>query len=124
MKKIADRAVKVGIALKAGLALCLLAGPASAQDVAPPQFAAVMDSVFGPGAWRMTGGYRSPQREAQLRSQGAMTVRPGGVSRHSLGSPDAPGAYDVVVNGMSPGEAARRLRLAGAPFARYMPKTA
>jgi len=88
------------------------------------RFAAVMDSVFGHGAWRMTGGYRTPERENQLRAQGAMTVRPGGLSRHSLGSPDAPGAYDLVVDGMSPAEAASRLRSAGAPFARYQPKSA
>ena len=81
-----------------------------------------MNSVFGSGAWRLTGGYRTPARENQLRAQGAMTVRPGGTSRHSLGSPEAPGAYDLVVDGMSPSEAANRLRRAGAPFARYQPK--
>src|SRR5687767_233881 len=83
-----------------------------------------MDNVFGRGAWRMTGGYRTPEREDELRAQGAMTVRPGGLSRHSLGRPGAPGAYDLVVNGMSPSEAASRLRAAGAPFARYQPKGA
>lgn len=83
-----------------------------------------MDTVFGRGAWRMTGGYRTPQRENELRAQGAMTVRPGGLSRHSLGRPGALGAYDLVVDGMSPSEAADRLRSAGAPFARYQPKGA
>src|SRR5688572_8972510 len=53
-----------------------------------------------------------------------MTVRPGGLSRHSMGRPGAPGAYDLVVDGMSPSEAASRLRAAGAPFARYQPKGA
>ena len=105
-------------------ALSLLAGPALAEPVTHEKFAAVMDGVFGRGAWRMTGGYRTPEREDQLRAQGAMTVRPGGISRHSLGRPGAPGAYDLVVDGMSPSEAARRLRAAGAPFARYQPKGA
>jgi hypothetical protein len=108
----------------AGVALSLLAGSASAEEITRDRFASIMDSVFGHGAWRMTGGYRSPQREDELRAQGAMTVRPGGLSRHSLGSPDAPGAYDLVVDGLSPYEAADRLRSAGAPFARYQPKGA
>lgn len=105
-------------------ALGALAGPAAGQEMTQARFGAVMDRVFGPGAWRMTGGYRTPERENQLRAQGAMTVRPGGVSRHSLGHPGAPGAFDLVVNGMSPFAAAQRLREAGAPFARYQPKGA
>lgn len=116
--------MKVQRILFAVLALSLLAEPASAQSSAHARFTAIMDEVFGPGAWRMTGGYRTPERENQLRAQGAMTVRPGRLSRHSLGSPDAPGAYDLVVNGLSPHEAAARLRRAGAPFARYQPKGA
>lgn len=106
------------------MALSLLAAPVSAEEVTHEKFAAVMNSVFGRGAWRMTGAYRTPQREDELRAQGAMTVRPGGVSRHSMGRPGAPGAYDLVVDGMSPSEAASRLRAAGAPFARYQPKGA
>jgi hypothetical protein len=102
--------------------LSLLAAPASAEEVTQDKVAAVMDRVFGRGAWRMTGGYRTPQREDELRAQGALTVRPGGLSRHSMGRPGAPGAYDLVVDGMSPSEAASRLRAAGAPFARYQPK--
>ena len=117
-------AVKVGRVLAAAFAASLMAGHAAAQESAHARLTAIMDSVFGPGAWRITGGYRTPEREDQLRRQGAMTVRPGAFSRHSLGSPDAPGAYDIVVNGMSPFEAADRLRRAGAPFARYMPKSA
>jgi len=109
-------------AAAAGVALSLLAGPALAEEITHGRFASIMDSVFGRGAWRMTGGYRTPEREDQLRAQGARTVRPGGTSRHSLGRPGAPGAYDLVVDGMSPGEAANRLRQAGAPFARYQPK--
>jgi len=115
--------VRAGAAL-AAVALSLAAGPASAEEVGHARFAAIMDSVFGRGAWRMTGGYRTPEREDQLRAQGARTVRPGGTSRHSLGRPGAPGAYDLVVDGMSPSEAAARLRNAGAPFARYSPKGA
>lgn len=108
----------------AGALLSLLAGPALAQEITEARFSSIMDTVFGRGAWRMTGGYRTPAREDQLRAQGAMTVRPGGLSRHSLGRPGAPGAFDLVVDGMSPGEAAERLRRAGAPFARYQPKGA
>lgn len=108
----------------AGVLLSLASAPASAQALTEGRFAAIMNDVFGAGAWRMTGGYRTPEREDQLRAQGAMTVRPGGLSRHSLGRPGAPGAFDLVVDGMSPAEAANRLRLAGAPFARYQPKGA
>jgi len=115
------KAVRAGTAL-AGVLLSLVASPALAQGMTEAKFAAYMDTVFGRGAWRMTGGYRTPEREDQLRAQGAMTVRPGGLSRHSLGRPGAPGAFDLVVDGMSPSEAAERLRRAGAPFARYQPK--
>lgn len=115
------KAVGAGTAL-AGVLLSLAASPALAQGMTEAKFASYMDSVFGRGAWRMTGGYRTPEREDQLRAQGAMTVRPGGLSRHSLGRPGEPGAFDLVVDGMSPGEAAERLRRAGAPFARYQPK--
>lgn len=104
--------------------LSLAAAPASAQALTEGRFATIMNDVFGAGAWRMTGGYRTPEREDELRAQGAMTVRPGGLSRHSLGRPGAPGAFDLVVDGMSPAEAAERLRRAGAPFARYQPKGA
>jgi hypothetical protein len=109
-------------ALLAAAALIALAQPASAQEMTHARFASIMDGVFGRGAWRMTGGFRTPEREDQLRAQGAMTVRPGGLSRHSMGRPDAPGAFDLVVDGMSPWDAAGHLRAAGAPFARYQPK--
>ena len=107
-----------------GALFSLLAGPAPAQEITEARFASLMNTVFGQGAWRMTGGYRTPAREDELRAQGAMTVRPGGLSRHSLGRPGAPGAFDLVVDGMSPAAAAERLRGAGAPFARYQPKGA
>ena len=79
-------------------------------------FSLVMDSVFGAGRWRETGGYRTPERENELRAQGALTVPLGVLSRHSMGHPGAPGAYDLVVEGVSPAQAAERLRRAGAPF--------
>jgi hypothetical protein len=119
-----NRARAGAMAVMVGVGLCLFAGAASAEEMTDGRLSSVMDGVFGRGAWRVTGGYRTPERENQLRAEGAMTVRPGGTSRHSLGRPGAPGAYDVVVNGMSPYEAAERLRRAGAPFARYHPKGA
>jgi len=106
------------------LALSLAGGGASAQEFNQARLTGVMNSVFGAGKWRLTGAFRTPEREDELRREGAMTVRPGGVSPHSLGHPGAPGAYDVVVNGMDPWEVAARLRAAGAPFARFMPKGA
>ena len=108
----------------AGVLLSLVASAASAQEMTEARFGSLMDTVFGHGAWRLTGGYRTPEREDELRAQGAMTVRPGGLSRHSLGRPGAPGAFDLVVDSMSPSDAAERLRNAGAPFARYQPKGA
>jgi hypothetical protein len=96
-----------------------LGGVSIPQD----QFRAQMDGVFGAGRWRETGGYRSPAMENQLRAEGAMTVQVGHLSRHSLGTRDAPGAYDVVVIGMSPYDAAAILRRSGAPFAKLLPET-
>lgn len=119
------RTFRMAAVAKAALICALLtlsADPARAGQLTEARFAEVMDSVFGRGAWRMTGGYRTPEREDELRAQGAMTVRPGGLSRHSLGRPGAPGAFDLVVDGISPSEAENRLRRAGAPFARYQPK--
>lgn len=108
------------LALAAGCA-----GGAWAQEAdARTGVGAVMDSVFGAGKWRLTGGYRTPERENELRAQGALTVRPGVLSRHSMGSRDAPGAYDVVVEGVGPGAAAARLRRAGAPFRLLLPEGA
>jgi hypothetical protein len=83
-----------------------------------------MNSVFGAGAWRETGGYRTPEREDELRAQGALTVPPGVLSRHSMGRPEAPGAYDVVVDGVSPWAAAAKLRAAGVPFDTLFPEGA
>jgi hypothetical protein len=83
-----------------------------------------MDSVFGAGNWRQTGGYRTPEREDELRAQGALTVPAGVLSRHSMGRPGAPGAYDLVVHNLSPSEAAAKLREAGAPFYKLFPEGA
>jgi len=110
------------------MALCLLpAAIARAADVAAPmgevqseRLRSAMDRIFSPGRWRETSGYRSPAKEDELRRQGAGTVPAGHLSRHSLGSPDAPGAYDVVVAGMSPQSAAARLKSSGEPFARVV----
>jgi len=122
--------------LGAGLvALCPVSG-ASAQSVAAdPQtvelaratsdapgerFRSTMDQVFSPGRWRQTSGYRTPAQEDELRRQGAGAVPAGHVSRHSLGGPSAPGAYDVAVQGMSAPNAAARLRQFDQSFARVI----
>ena len=80
------------------------------------RFTALMDSVFGPKRWRETGGFRTAARENQLRAEGALTVATGARSQHSVGKPDAPGAYDLVVEGLSPGQAAKKLRISKAPL--------
>jgi len=79
-----------------------------------------MDRVFGPGQWRQTSGYRTPAQEDALRREGAGTVPAGRLSHHSMGGPDAPGAYDVVVPGMSSASAAVRLRRSGEGFTRIV----
>ena len=83
-------------------------------------FQSKMDRVFGPGGWRETSGYRSEAREDELRREGAGTVPAGQISHHSMGSPDAPGAYDVVVPGMSTEGAAAKLRDSGETFSRVL----
>lgn len=109
------------IALALSIALAAATGAWAGED-SHARFRSTMDQVFGAGAWRVTGGYRTPERENQLRAQGALTVAAGRLSRHSMGRPGAPGAYDVVVDGMSPFRAAAKLRRAGAPFATIFPK--
>jgi hypothetical protein len=74
---------------------------------------ATMDRVFGEGRWRLTSGYRTQAQENALRRAGAGTVAPGHVSRHSTGDPDAPGAIDAVVHGMTLKAAAAKLRQDG-----------
>ena len=84
------------------------------------RFHDLMDNVYGRGRWRETGGYRSNRRENELRAEGAGTVGQGERSRHSMGTPDAPGAYDIVVDGAPASVAARRLRASGARLARIL----
>jgi len=99
-----------------------LSFPIGAGPVSTARFTMMMNTIFGPGRWRETGGYRSPERENELRAEGALTVPVGHLSRHSLGSYDAPGAYDIVVAGMTPFEAAAELRRSGLPFRRLFPE--
>jgi hypothetical protein len=91
-----------------------------AQAEAPPpdDFKTLMDGVFGEGRWRQTSGYRTAAQENALRRAGAGTVPAGHLSRHSVGDPDAPGAYDAVVAGLSPAAAAVKLKRAAVPFAK------
>jgi hypothetical protein len=89
-----------------------------AAETQNDRFRETMDRVFGPGRWRETSGYRSPAEEDRLRREGAGAVPEGRLSAHSLGTPDAPGAYDAVVYGMSQARAADVLRESGAGFAR------
>ncbi len=94
-----------------------------AKTATPPgnqkqQVHSTLDRVFGEGRWRETSGYRSQAREDELRREGAGTVRPGEVSHHSMGTPDAPGAYDVVVPGMSNAAAADKLKSESGDFNR------
>jgi len=113
-----------------GLAALLAAGalalsaPALAQsaggDSQNQQFRSAMDRVFGPGGWRETSGYRSQAREDELRREGAGTVPVGQVSHHSMGNPDAPGAYDVVVPGMTNESAAAKLKSSSDAFDRVI----
>ena len=88
------------------------------------RFHAMMDRLFGAGRWRETGGYRSQAKENELRRQGAGTVRAGERSAHSLGSPDAPGAYDIVVAGMSPQQAVAKLKRSNQPLAKVVAEAA
>lgn len=65
-----------------------------------------------PGA-KLTGSYRTPARENQLRSQGAATVPAGAMSNHSRGAPDAPGAEDFTAPGVTADVLARTRKLPG-----------
>jgi hypothetical protein len=112
--KLAPLAVAIGV--------LAAAGGARADDDVHAQFHSTMDSVFGAGGWRITGGYRTQARENELRAQGALTVAPGRISRHSHGTRARPGAYDVVVDGVSPFSAAAKLRKANAPFRTIFPE--
>jgi hypothetical protein len=105
------------------MALCLVsAASAKSADADAPgeRFRSTMDQVFSPGRWRQTSGYRTPAQEDELRRQGAGAVPVGRVSHHSLGGPDAPGAYDVVVPGMSARNAAAKVLQFDQAFARVI----
>ena len=88
------------------------------------QFRAMMDRVFGAGRWRETSGYRSIAKENQLRKQGAGTVPLGERSHHSMGRPDAPGAYDIVIDGMALQRAAAKLKRSREQLARVVAESA
>ena len=93
---------------------------AAAAPVSGEDFQATMDRVFGPGRWRKTSGYRTQAQEDALRRQGAGTVAPGHISRHSIGGADSPSAYDAVVDHMPLASAAAKLRQAGGGFSRVL----
>jgi hypothetical protein len=93
-----------------------------AEPLPKAKFSALMDKTFGAGAWKLTGGYRSKAREDQLRREGAATVPPGKASAHSKGDEEEPGAYDIVVPGMSPKMVAKKLAASGAVFDRLYPE--
>ena len=93
--------------------------PASEQGQTARLHAA-LDRAFGPGRWRVTSGYRSEARENELRAMGAGTVPVGVISHHSMGTPSAPGAYDVAVEGMLQARAAEILREAEPGFGRIL----
>ncbi|HEY3813049.1 MAG TPA: hypothetical protein VGL66_07465 [Caulobacteraceae bacterium] len=93
--------------------------PASEQGQSARLHAA-LDRAFGAGKWRVTSGYRSEALENQLRAMGAGTVPVGAISHHSMGTPDAPGAYDVVVEGMDQSVAAQVLRNTDPGFSRIL----
>jgi hypothetical protein len=97
---------------------------ASAESAARSDVHSALDGVLGPGTWRETSGYRSQAHEDELRRQGAGTVPVGVVSRHSTGTRDAPGAYDIVVRGMTQQRAASLLRSSNAGFSRVVSENA
>jgi hypothetical protein len=92
----------------------------SAATASGEDFRSTMNRVFGPGRWRQTSGYRTQAQEDALRRQGAGTVAPGRISHHSIGGVGSPGAYDAVVDSMSLGSAAARLKQAGGSFSRVL----
>ena len=100
--------------------------PVAETRGAPPHgdFHATMDRVFGAGRWRQTSGYRTSAQEEALRRQGAGVVARGRTSLHSMGAPEAPGAYDAVVDRLAPARAAARLRQAGVGFSRVVAEAA
>ncbi|HEX4180689.1 MAG TPA: tetratricopeptide repeat protein [Caulobacteraceae bacterium] len=108
----------------AAAALGLLQRDVGASGPPAARFHAMMDRVFGPGRWRETSGYRSVAQEDALRRQGAGVVPLGQRSHHSMGDPNAPGAYDIVVDGMTPQLAAAKLKHAPVQLARVVAEAA
>ena len=94
--------------------------PKKVKVASEDDFHTTMNKVFGEGRWRQTSGYRTKAQEDELRRQGAGTVAPGHTSRHSIGGPEAPGAYDAVVDHLPLSTAAAKLRSAGGPFSRVL----
>ena len=94
--------------------------PKKVKVASEDDFHTTMNKVFGEGRWRQTSGYRTRAQEDELRRQGAGTVAPGHTSRHSIGGPEAPGAYDAVVDHLPLSAAAAKLRSAGGPFSRVL----
>ncbi len=93
--------------------------PASAQGRVA-RLKDALDRAFGSGRWRITSGYRSQERENELRALGAGTVPVGVTSHHSMGTTSAPGAFDVVVDGMAQSLAAVTLRRTDPGFGRVL----
>jgi hypothetical protein len=132
-------AAKSGIWLGAVTAVALSAGvcaPAFALDLIgapvvripdPPsaeskaaRLREALDKAFGSGRWKITSGFRSEAQENHLRAIGAGTVRRGAISKHSMGAPGSPGAFDVVVEGMAQSQAAALLRASAPDFSRIL----
>jgi hypothetical protein len=78
----------------------------------PPEeeVASLLDKKFGRGKWHFGSKFRPPEREDELRAEGAGTVPKGDVSQHSMGTPERPGAWDLTVLGMSPQDVALKLQ--------------
>lgn len=120
----AARQGEADAAFNLGLIYAVAAGRGPRQTPMRLNLKDAMDTVFGKGAWRETSGYRSMALEDALRAAGAATVPEGVVSRHSVGTPDQPGAYDVVVTGLSPELTAIKFRRSGVPFRNLVPEDA
>lgn len=100
------------------------AHPRPVAKASGEDFHSTMDRVFGEGRWRQTSGYRTKAQEDALRRRGAGTVAPGHTSLHSVGAPDAPHAYDAVVDRMTLASAAAKLKQAGGGFSRVLAERA
>lgn len=77
-------------------------------------FSAAADKAFGRGKYRITSGYRPPWKNAGTKGSAVS-------SHHQDGSPEEPGAFDLVVPGMSSSQAAAHMEKAGWQ-ATYLPE--